>query len=180
MIDKDKLVYDLITAGHHKINDPEIFKFLIPAIKNITWNTPTKEEPYYFATDMTVEIEDALENTSRLIGETIVSLIDKEYKSGYNHIWNGTEHDLCEWHNDLREGPNLFLILYMSDIDSSCGGEIEFRSSVTKNITGSILPKKYDIIIGSQELSWEHQVGKFKCGPMERITCNFGYYIKWI
>ncbi len=179
MFDISKILGDLNTKGHHKIQDKSFFVYLEKALENVIWDKPEEDDPYFFTTEITDEISEALNKTADMIGERIVSLIDKDHVQGYKFIWNGTELSICRWHNDLKEGPNLFFLLYLTDMNAECGGEIEFRSTHTKEVTGSILPQKYDLIIGSQELDWEHQVGVFKCGPMERITCNFGYYVKW-
>jgi hypothetical protein len=180
MINKNELLSNLMIKGHYRFNDPSLFKFLDKSLENVIWNKPVEKDPYFFTTEITEDIDKALILTSNLLGNNIVSLIDNDYKEGYKYIWNGTELSICRWHNDLKEGPNIFFLLYLTDMNPECGGEIEFRSTHTKEVTGSILPKKYDVVIGSQELDWEHRVGAFKCGPMERITCNFGFYVKWI
>jgi hypothetical protein len=178
-IDVKNILGELNTKGHYKFSDKSFFVYLEKALENVVWEPPEEDDPYFFTTDITREIQKSLDDTANLISDKIVSLIDSSHTQGYKYIWNGTEFSICRWHNDLKEGPNLFFLLYLTDMNPDCGGEIEFRSAHTKEVTGSILPKKYDIVIGSQELDWEHQVGAFKCGPMERITCNFGFYVKW-
>lgn len=180
MLDISKILGELNTKGHYKFNDKSFFLHLETALENVVWDKPEKNDPYFFTTEITNKINQALDETANLIADRIVSKIDPHNTQGYKYIWNGTELSICRWHNDLKEGPNLFFLLYLTDMDPDCGGEIEFRSTHTKEVTGSILPKKYDVVIGSQELDWEHQVGVFKCGPMERITCNFGFYVSWI
>jgi hypothetical protein len=173
----NNIILDIILKGHTHFNSKEDFEYLIGVIEKIEW-IQDKEENYRYIKDST-EINSALISTMKLLGEKYVSIIDNDYKLGYNSIWNGTEISSCEWHNDLKEGPNLFFLLYYTDINEGCGGEIEFRRSETKQITGSITPKKYDVVMGSQELQWEHRVGHFKCPGMERITANFGFYVNY-
>jgi hypothetical protein len=177
MIDISNILSELNTKGHYKFNDKSFFIYLEKALESVVWGKPQDDDPYFFTTEITDEINIALSKTANTIDDKIVSKIDPDNKQGYKYIWNGTEFSICRWHNDLKEGPNLFFLLYLTDMNPDCGGEIEFRSAHTKEVTGSILPQKYDIVIGSQELDWEHQVSPFLCGPMERITCNFGFYI---
>jgi hypothetical protein len=171
------IMLDIILKGHTHFNNKEDFIFLEDVIENISWIQDKEENYRYIKNDK--KIDSALHNTMDLLGRKYVSIIDKNYKMGYKSIWNGTESSSCVWHNDLKEGPNLFFLLYYTDVDPNCGGEIEFRRTETKQVTGSITPKKYDIVMGSQELCWEHRVGHFKCAGMERITANFGFYINY-
>ena len=173
----EDIIADLIIKGHYHTNNEDDFAFLAPAIDNIKW-TQDKELNYrYIYNDE--NIEDALSKTMKYLGDKYVTLIDKNFKLGCKSIWNGTEISNCEWHNDLIEGPNLFFLMYYTNMEKNCGGEIEFRKAETKEVTGSILPKRHDVVIGSQKLSWEHRVAPFKCKNMERITANFGFYVNY-
>ena len=169
---------NLIIKGYHHINSKEDFCFIEPIISNIDWVQDADINYRYI--NPSNEIDKALSKTSELLLEKYIKHIDKCAKIGYKSIWNGTEISSCKWHNDLKEGPNICFLMYLSDIRDNCGGQIEIRRKSTKEITGSVTPKKYDIVMFSQELEWEHRVSPFRCDSMERITTNIGFYVKWI
>jgi len=171
------IVLNLIMKGHFHLKAKEDFIHIEPIINKIKW-IQDAEETYQYTIN-TDKVQLALQKTAEHLANKYVKHLDKGYKIGYKSIWNGTEISSCNWHNDLKEGPNLCFLMYCNDINENCGGHIEFRKSATKEVTGSISPKKYDVVIGSQELQWEHRVSPFLCGPMERITINVGFYIKW-
>ena len=173
----EDIITDLIIKGHYHTNDKDDFLFLMPIIDNIKWIKGEEPNCRYIYDDENIEA--ALSKTMKYLGEKYVALIDKDFKFGYKSMWNGTDSTSCEWHNDLIEGPNLFFLLYCNDMKKNCGGEIEFRKTDTKQVTGSILPKMYDVVIGSQKLSWEHRVAPFKCENIERIRVNFGFYVNY-
>ena len=97
----------------------------------------------------------------------------------YSYIWNGTSSGSDVWHNDLIEGANVFFLLYFTDMELGSGGEIMFRNmEENKRVTCFHLPKKYDLILGSQDLKFQHRVEDFRKPSMQRITLNFGFNIK--
>lgn len=171
----DNLINDLFIKGFHKTNSKEMFVFLEELLPKLDW-IQNHDEDYRYITPTTVS-EEALSKTMKLLHDKYVSPISSEVEYGYSSIWNGAEKTTCEWHNDLIEGPNLFFLLYLNDIKPGCGGDISFRDAHTKEVTGSVIPKKYDIVIGSQNLKWDHKVGTLKCGPMDRFVANFGFKV---
>lgn len=175
---KDELLYSLIANGHYHTNHKEVFKFLEPIIPSIKWLQD--EEINHKCAEPSSDINEALNKTAEILYKKYLSYIDQSAKVGYTFIWNGTEDSVCKWHNDLKEGPNICFLLYLTDVSEQCGGKIEIRKKDTKKVTGSITPKKYDIVMFSQESDWEHRVSPFLCGPMERITINIGFCVKWI
>jgi len=120
--------------------------------------------------------------TANLLYDTYLQEYDSSEnarKIVYSSIWNGTEQSSCNWHNDLLEGANVFFLLYFTDMDPNNGGEIMFRNmEENKRITAFHMPRKYDVILASQDLKFEHRVEHFRAPCVERITMNFGFNIK--
>lgn len=102
----------------------------------------------------------------------VTPLFGKNEK-GYNYIWNHNEKTVQVWHNDLREGPNLFFLYYLNDVYS--GGEIRFRVDGVE--TGQVQPRTGLLVMGSQEAHVEH-----KAEPTDetRILSNFGFYVNMV
>lgn len=90
------------------------------------------------------------------------------YTKGYSSIWNKSETQTMEWHNDLVEGCKVFFLYYLTDVTE--GGEICFR--VNGKETGYVQPKKHLLVMGSQELYVEH---KANYTPQTRIVSNYGF-----
>ena len=64
-------------------------------------------------------------------------------------------------------------------MEQGVGGEIMFRNMrQNKRVTCYHLPKKYDLILGSQDLNFQHRVEDFRKPNVQRITMNFGFNIK--
>lgn len=93
-----------------------------------------------------------------------------ENKRGYKALWNKSEASSMEWHNDLKEGPNLFFLYYLNDIQK--GGEIRFRIYGIES--GFMQAKKGLLVMGSQESHVEHKV---EFTEETRIVANFGFYV---
>jgi hypothetical protein len=113
-----------------------------------------------------------LSNAHHYIAEKYIKPIAKKYEIGYNSIWEGVE-TAVGWHNDLIENENnVFFMYYLTDIKNN--GELCFRMNGVE--TGKIQPKKYVLVMGSQELNVQHKVI-----PTDeiRIACNFGFKVKW-
>lgn len=171
-------ILSLIMYGHYHTNSKDLFKYIEPHIPSIEWIQD--DEINYRYMKQNNAVSEALDKTAELLYEKYIVDVDKSAKVGYTSIWNGNEITNSEWHNDLKEGPNICFLLYYSDIKDECGGKLEMRKKETGQVTGSITPQKYDIVMFSQELDWEHRVSPFLCGPMERITVNIGFNVKWI
>lgn len=43
-------------------------------------------------------------------------------------LWKGVNKDATVWHNDGREGPNCFFLLYFSDMESLKEGAVHFKN----------------------------------------------------
>jgi hypothetical protein len=94
-----------------------------------------------------------------------------ENEKGYNDIWNHSEPTVLVWHNDLKEGPNLFFLYYLTDVYK--GGEIRFR--VNGKETGHVQPRVGLLVMGSHESHVEHKV---EPTLEDRIVSNYGFYVK--
>jgi hypothetical protein len=123
-----------------------------------------------------------IKKTADLLYETYLSKYDNCYENKkliYSYIWNGACDGSSSWHNDLKEGANVFFLLYFTDMEQGVGGEIMFRNMTqNKKVTCYHLPKKYDLILGSQDLNFQHRVEDFRKPNVQRITMNFGFNIK--
>lgn len=107
------------------------------------------------------------------ISRKYVAPFFSKVEMGYRSIWEGSDIPTTKWHNDLIEGSNLFFMYYLTDVFNE--GEICFRCNNIE--TGKLQPKKYMLLMGSQELFVEHKVN---LTTDTRIACNFGFNVKWI
>ena len=137
-------------------------------IMNLIGDLPPLEEwsidEYGVQFPETVDLEPAMD----YIGKVYVSRFFPSYTKGYRYLWNKTENQTMEWHNDLIEGCKGFFLYYMTDVTE--GGEICFR--VNGRETGMLQPKKHMLVMGSQEAHVEHKVNYT---PQTRIVSNYGF-----
>lgn len=115
-----------------------------------------------------------LQVAHQYIADTYVSKFFDKVELGYNGIWDGgIKRDVDKWHNDLIEGCNLFVMLYLNDVTT--GGQLCFKCNDIE--TGCIQPRKGLLVMGSQEL---HVVHKVSLTTEQRMVCNFGFNVSWI
>lgn len=137
-------------------------------IMNLIGNLPPLEEwsidEYGVQFPENINLDAAMD----YIGKVYVSQFFPSYTHGYRYLWNKTENQTMEWHNDLVEGCKVFFLYYMTDVTE--GGEICFR--VEGKETGSLQPKKHMLVMGSQESHVEH---KANYTPQTRIVSNYGF-----
>lgn len=160
-------------------NSPEMFTYLKTPLSKSRWiRLPfhRKDKTYRVPLNR-LAYHKPLKLTSELIFDRFFSSITDRKRLGYSHVWNGTDSHSCQWHNDYIEGSNVSILMYYSDVKGGLGGELMMRKSSDKSVTEIHLPKKYDIVIFSQEQIWQHRVGDFLDPNMERITVNFGFTI---
>jgi hypothetical protein len=82
-------------------------------------------------------------------------------------IWEGVNQDALNWHNDYREGPNCFFLLYFSDMDESKGGAVYFRNKVRE---WKIYPQKGLLVAVNCLNNFQHKAEKSNC---KRIVSSF-------
>jgi len=166
---------DFFTKGFAHFNDQTCFQFLEPLLPKLQWEKQNNGAKYYRSCNNNSDITEQLSKTHIFLSEKYVSQFWPKYKIGYNAIWNGIDIGADNFHNDLDQGCNLLFLLYFNDTNKDIGGGISFRDSFSKEITGFIHPKKYDIVMVSQQKQWEHSAESMK-KDFTRIVANFGFY----
>lgn len=160
-------------------NSPRLFTHLETPLSRSKWaHIPfSKTDANYRIPLNRLSYRKPLKNTSDLIFEECFSDVASEKKPDYSHVWNGTDTGSCEWHNDHIEGSNVSVLMYYSDMKENSGGELMMRRTSDRVITEVHRPRKYDVVIFSQELNWQHRVGNLLDRNTDRITINFGFTI---
>lgn len=160
----DMIMSDFFSKGFTYTFDHEVVKYIREEdiCDPDSWFQTDEGTTYPLGYDLT--------EAMNYIRDTYVTPLFGENKSGYSYIWNHNEKTVQVWHNDLREGPNLFFLYYMTDVYN--GGEIRFR--VNGKETGHVQPRVGLLVMGSQELHVEH-----KAEPTNetRILSNYGFYV---
>lgn len=82
-------------------------------------------------------------------------------------IWEGVNLDATDWHNDYREGPNCFFLLYFSNMDHDTGGAVCFRNSTEE---WKIYPKVGTLVAVNCLNNFEHRAEKANC---TRVVASF-------
>ena len=169
---------------------PDLFKYVDDTIPKLSWYFPKIFENFLIKLFERQEFKDFdvpwnyhLHGMKRKMLKT-ANLLDEEYLPKGNNeliyysIWNGSDTSSYKWHNDLIEGANVFFLMYYTNMNLNEGGEIMFRNlNQDKRITCFHLPKKYDVLYGSQAKHFEHRVETLREPNVERITMNFGFKI---
>jgi hypothetical protein len=169
-----KLHDDLFNKGFHKLNDPELFKYLTE-IDSWEWNN-LKTEGLQLVKRNSF-IEEAIDKTHKLIADKYIKLLDTSYKFGDEcDIVNGMDDATLSWHNDNIEGYNLCVLLYIDSMDEDIGGMTRFRDIQSKEITGEFYPQKYDVSFMNHGSQFEHIVTPMKL-PIDRRVALFNYNI---
>lgn len=55
-----------------------------------------------------------------------------KYTIEKRRLWEGVNKDSSVWHNDLKEGPNCFFLLYFSNLEHLKEGAIYFKNKCQK------------------------------------------------
>lgn len=128
----------------------------------------------------TEEVEAALKQTQKYLGEKYVRPMFGEYHKDYCDLVNGMDDNVYEWHNDYEEGKvNLGILLYFTDTDSDTGTRIEFRREETKELIAAEYPKEFDVCIINHGTKFEHRVTE-QLIPLPRIVASFHYHVNGI
>ena len=166
------------TDGYVLMNNPNVFRHLEEIVNDIYW--VRSPEGMLIPNRKTKQLKEALKSTHQLLAETYIKEIFPRYKTDYSSIWNGVDILATNWHCDYNtEKPNAMFLLYLNDMNEETGGAFGYRNAVTKEVTGFFYPKKYDVVFGSQQPSWEHKATKIN-NMADRITANFGFIIEGI
>ena len=117
---------------------------------------------------------------------TKLSSISNKYSLyGKPEIVNGVDAPSTNWHNDLKEGANIAILMYFTNASTpNTGGCLRVRNRETKSLSCMIYPGKGDLVILNHNKVWEHKVEEFKrtvdeTGSFsdERIVGCFDYNI---
>lgn len=163
--------------GFHKVNDPEMFRYLND-IDSWEWKNWKDQGLQLIKRNPTIEY--AITNTQHLIANKYLRNLDSSYKIGGDcEIVNGMDDATLSWHNDNVEGYNICVLLYLDSMDEDIGGMTRFRDRQTKELTGEFYPQKYDVSFMNHGLRFEHVVTELKL-PMDRRVALFNYNINEI
>jgi hypothetical protein len=143
-------ITDIFTKGFTCTEDPIPYDILSPLI-GVSSTVSYSELKMLKETKEVIALYDEVQ---QYLGDTYVSQLSDNYTKGYRSMWNHTESTTKTWHNDFKEGYNIFFMCYFNTPDS--GGELKFRAEGVE--TGVIKPRPKLLVLGSQELVYEHKV----------------------
>ena len=160
--------------GYCKLHDPDVFVYL----KDIDgWEWINHKDQGLRLIKRTSEIQQAIDNTQKLLAEKYVKHLDPNYQLGNDcEIVNGMDDATLSWHNDNLEGYNLAILLYLDTLDTDTGGAVQFRDIDTHVVTGSFYPSQYDISFMNHNKKFEHVVTPLKMDLPRRVA-TFNYVI---
>ena len=120
------------------------------------------------------------------MGDKYIKLLSNKYSLyGKPEIVNGVDAPSTNWHNDLKEGANIAILMYFTNASTpNTVGCLRVRNRETKSLSCMIYPGKGDLVILNHNKVWEHKVEEFKrtvdeTGSFsdERIVGCFDYNI---
>ena len=155
--------------GFHRFNDPKAFTYLewyyrMPLVKYQTAKYPI----FYYPIGKWL-----LRKTQKKLKQLYISNFKSEY--GIVDAWRGVDKGTDEWHNDMPDGSNIAFLMYLSDMDESTGGGLQFRQQHVSGVK-TVYPKKYDIIVLDQDLKFTHRVLPL-IKPINRDIANIEFNI---
>ena len=155
--------------GFYHFNDPAAFTYLkwyyrMPLVKYETVKYPI----LYYPIGKFI-----LRKTQRKLKNKYLSKL--KTTSGNVDAWRGVDNLTDNWHNDIIEGYNTAFLLYLSDMDESTGGGIQFKRTDSNEIH-TVYPKKYDIIVMDQSDIFRHRVIPL-IKPINRDIANIEFNI---
>lgn len=121
-------------------------------ISDIIWKYEGGIDNDYHPSNNVDEINSILLNIHFEIASDILDGNVKNYSIEKRRIWEGVNKDATVWHNDLKEGPNCFFLLYHSDMDQD--GFVYFKNEF-KEFT--IIPKKGMLIAVNCDTRFLHR-----------------------
>ena len=82
-------------------------------------------------------------------------------------LWKGVNLDATNWHNDYREGPNCFFLLYYSNMDENTNGAVYFRNKLEE---WKLYPQKGMLVAVNCLNNFEH---KAEIPNSKRVVASF-------
>jgi hypothetical protein len=141
----------LVTQGYFLTQVSDLLKLV--DVDHIEWFeqpnkilSPVDEEA--IASDLSI-----LQNE---IGDRIMRPIFGSYRAGNASIWDRTEQSSTVWHNDNREGYNLFALVYFDTMTPGVNGRLYVRNPQGEE--SSHLPARGDCVVVNMKQGYEHRV----------------------
>ena len=170
-----KGIENVIINGVFAFKDPVAFRFFEGV------EIPFKEQGEYKVCIHTKEVDNALKITHSYLGDKYIKMLSGKYNLyGQPEIVNGVDNGSTNWHNDLKEGANLAIMMYFTNASSiEQGGSLSVRNKETNELSCMLHPGKGDMIILNHKETWQHKVGEWKSipGKEERIVGCFDFNI---
>src|SRR5210317_1002697 len=154
--------------GYQIFNEPQLGSMI-----NTTGLTWKKEHNHNYVQNATPLLEAGLTNIHYAIAKKYVEPCFSEYEMLGHKMWEGVDEYSTFYHNDLVEGPNMFFLLYFSDMDCLQEGAIYFKQNTGEEF--KYYPKKYDLIAVNCSTQFQHKADKTK---HERILTDYNFYVK--
>lgn len=169
------MIKQLLEQGYYKTADANAFEFI--DIYSVAW-TDEGTVPLQMVV-RSPETQQALETTQQWLGEKYLQPVFGDYHCDYCDLVKGMDDNVYEWHNDYEIGRvNLGILLYFSDTDETTGTDVQVRTAITKQSTGSFYPKAGDIAILNHTVNFEHLVTAQKI-KLPRIAASFHYHVDY-
>ena len=166
---------NVLVNGVMTYKDPVAFRFF----ENV--EIPFRDAGEYKVCVHTKEVDNALKIAHNYLGDKYIKLLSNKYNLyGQPEIVNGVDNESTNWHNDLKEGANLAILMYFTNASNKeQGGSISVRNRHTKEISCMLHPGQTDIVILNHTSHFEHKVGEWKFipGNSERIVGCFDFNI---
>jgi hypothetical protein len=141
-------------------------------LKTINWKYEGGEKND-FVPEKNSFLDAELLNVHMKIAEKYVDKYFSEYHVKKRRIWKGVNEDATFWHNDLREGPNCFFLLYFSNMEKINEGAVYFKSGKKEF---KIYPKPGTLIAVNCSENFFH---KADFTDKERIQASFCFDINY-
>lgn len=134
-------------------------------VENIEWKYEGGINNDYHPSKNIEEINSILYTIHYQIAIDIIEPKIKQYTIEKRRIWEGVNADATSWHNDLKEGPNSFFLLYHSTMIND--GFIFFRNGHKE---WKILPKIGMLVAVNCDTKFEH---KAEISNRKRIVSSY-------
>ncbi len=112
----------------------------------------------------TPQLDNAIKICHNYLGDKYIKLLSNKYSLyGQPEIVNGVDAPSTNWHNDLKEGANVAILMYFTSASNpTTGGCLKVRNAETKSLSCMIYPAKADLVILNHNKVWEHKVEEFE------------------
>jgi len=155
-MDSKNLIEKFTHDGFFITTGKEYHDIISPLLSDTIWIHEGGESNDYHPKDIKI-YNIILHQIHLYIAKNIVEPYFKDYTIEKRRIWEGVNNDATVWHNDLREGPNCFFLLYHSNMKDD--GAIYFK---TKNSEVKIYPTEGMLIGVNCKNNFLHRAEKSK------------------